>query len=488
MNPLRKIDKNYRLSSWLFLRLLALIFFAAFISLYGQLPGLVGENGILPLVELQQQLLDRFGMGAWWRLPTLFWFESSDLALQGAALAGAALALLLLLGVWQRLSLLLMVLLYLSCYHAGQTFMNFQWDTLLIETGLLAIFLVRGPSWLVLLLLHWLLFRLRFLSGLSKWLSGDPSWGGLTALNYYFETQPLPHIGSWYAHQLPAWLLQGGTALVLFSELVVPFFIFLPRRFRIFAAILTIAIQVVIIATSNHNFVNLLTILLALLLLDDRIVGRLLPRFLRQRLAPEREEPTATLSLPAFWIHTTLTVVIFSISLPAISHMVGLRTETPWLQAWQRLGSVTPLTAVGSAYHIFPTMQTERQELEIEGSIDGVVWHPYRFRYKPGPVEIPPPFNVPHQPRLDWMIWFVPPQHAEMRQWFDRFLYRLWQNEPAVTSLLAVNPFEGGEPPRYLRVHAWRYRFTTPEERQASGHWWQREYLGLFPQTPPRRP
>ena len=228
-----RIDNELRLTSWLFLKLLALIFFAAFVSLYGQIAGLVGPNGILPLGEFQDYLNQRHGSEAYWWLPTIFWLGNSDVALQGATVAGAVLSLLLLLGVMPRISLLLMTLLYLSLYQAGQIFLNFQWDYLLLETGLLAIFLVRGPSWLVLLLFHWLLFRLRFLSGISKLLSGDPSWSSLTTLNYYFETQPLPHWGSWYAHQLPEWLLQAGTALVLFSELVVPFFIFLPRRLRI---------------------------------------------------------------------------------------------------------------------------------------------------------------------------------------------------------------------------------------------------------------
>jgi hypothetical protein len=480
-----RIDNELRLTSWLFLKLLALIFFAAFVSLHGQIAGLVGPNGILPLGEFQEYLSQRYGREAWWWLPTLFWFDNSDAALQGATVAGAVLSLMLLIGVVPRLSLLLMTLLYLSLYQAGQIFLNFQWDYLLLEMGFLAIFLVRGPGWLVLLLFHWLLFRLRFLSGISKLLSGDPSWSSFTTLNYYFETQPLPHVGSWYAHHLPEWLLQAGTALVLFSELVVPFFIFLPRRFRIFAALLTMLIQSSIIATSNHNFVNLLTILLCLLLLDDRIVGWILPDALKRKISGNGEpEP---LPLVSGITQTALALLIFAISLTSAYRMIGGSVPRGLQRPMQQVVNLGPRLGIGNVYHVFPTMQTERQELQIEGSMDGVLWKPYIFRYKPGPLERAPPFIVPHQPRLDWMIWFVPPQPGNMRVWFERLLYRLWQNEPAVTALLEHNPFSD-EKPSYLRVLVYRYYFTTPQERRQSGKWWRREYLGIFPNTPPRSP
>jgi len=148
-------------------------------------------------------------------------------------------------------------------------FFNFQWDFLLLEAGFLAIFLPYGSPF-ILFLLHWVLFRLRFLSGLSKLLSGDESWANFTALKYYFETQPLPHIGAWYAHQLPEWLLRAGVGWTFFVELLVPFLMFLPRQPRLFAAWTTIVMQVLILLTSNHNFFNLLTIVLCLLLFDDR--------------------------------------------------------------------------------------------------------------------------------------------------------------------------------------------------------------------------
>ena len=202
---------DHELTGWLFVKGLALVYAAAFASLAIQIDGLAGPDGILPLQRLLDGAFAEQGTIALLRLPTLFWLNSSDAALQGAAFAGAVVALLLALGwVRRRPALIALFVLYLSLVHAGQIFMRFQWDTLLLESGFLAIFLVDAPTRLIVLLFDWLLFRLRFLSGYFKLASGDPSWRDFSALNYYFETQPLPHIGSWYAHHLwPGWLKAG---------------------------------------------------------------------------------------------------------------------------------------------------------------------------------------------------------------------------------------------------------------------------------------
>lgn len=101
-----------------------------------------------------------------------------------------------------------------------------------------------------------------------------------------------------------------------------------------------------------------------------------------------------------------------------------------WVRGW----------GLGSVYHIFPNMQTQRHELTIQGSSDGINWSDYRFRYKPNAANEVPRFIVPLHPRLDWLIWFIPPQHAGMRPWFDGFMRGLARNSPAVTGLLAHNP------------------------------------------------
>ncbi len=474
--------EGMQLTGWLFLRLLALIYAVAFLSLAGQMAGLAGPQGILPLERYLAETEATLGSPAGWlRIPSLFWFTGSgDAMLQGTAWLGALLSLALLYGRWERPLLMLLFVLYLSLYHAGQVFTNFQWDTLLLESGFLAIFLAGGPNRLLVLLFEWLLFRLRFMSGFFKLYSGDTSWAGLTTLNHYFETQPLPHAGSWYAHHLPDWLLTAGTALTLFSELIVPFFIFLPRPFRLTAAAITLLMQLLIIATSNHNFINLLTIALCLFLLDDRLLRRWLPEGLVRRV-PEGSRPPGS----AKTLGVSLAALLI---LPAsLIGFAGRLSREPLPAPLTAIYDSVRRFGIGNIYHVYPTMQTERQELIIQGSDDGQTWKRYAFKFKPGDPARRPPFNVPHQPRLDWMIWFVPTRQPVQMLWFSEFMRRLHEGSPSVTGLLAVNPF-AERPPRYLRVLAYRYRFTDAQTRARSGDWWQARYLGQFPAVPPRVP
>jgi len=479
-------DENYQLASYLFLKCLAIIYFIAFASMSVQIIGLVGENGILPFQEQLQQVWQNHNNAALWRLPNVFWVNHSDFSLQLVTWLGCALAIMLFLGIIPQLCLIALFILYLSLFHAGQIFLNFQWDTLLLESGFLAIFLHNHPSKLIIFLFHWLLFRLRFLSGISKIISGDPTWSSLTTLNFYFETQPLPHIGAWYAHQLPEWILQAGTLMALCMELIVPLFIFLPRKFRIFAAFSTIILQLIIIATSNHNFINILTIILCLFLLDDQFITRLLPSFLHSRILKQSENNQTRSFLPfKKTISSLLAILLLAISLTQIYWYVFNQTLHPPLRDIARIGH---RYGFGNVFHVFPTMQTQRYEFLIQGSYDGDKWYQYDFKYKPGPLMQAPVFNVPHQPRLDWMIWFVPPKFSKMQQWFDQFMFRLWKNEKSVTDLLRFNPFENQAAPKFLRVLVFQYHFTSFEEKEKTGHWWKAEFLGIYPNFPPRRP
>jgi uncharacterized membrane protein YphA (DoxX/SURF4 family) len=317
------------------------------------------------------------------------------------------------------------------------------------------------------------------MSGVSKLASGDPAWSNLTTLNYYFETQPLPHVGAWYFHQLPEWLLQAGVVFTFFTELIVPFFIFLPRKFRIFAATITVIMQLLIIATSNHNWINILTIALCLFVIDDRLVRKILPdSLLPGEIKQSSKSQKINYVLPVFAVLIiTSSITVFLRYVPELKIPGSIRYASAVVRSW----------GIGHDFHVFPTMQTERHELQIEGSYDGREWKAYQFKYKPGPLDQRPVFNVPHQPRLDWMIWFVPPQHPEFMYWFDRFISKLEQGSPDVLELLADNPFEQA-PPRFIRVQVFLYEFTDAEEREETGNWWKYKYLGMFPEVRPRRP
>ncbi|GAB6051282.1 lipase maturation factor family protein [Magnetospira thiophila] len=468
-----EVPDDYRIVTALFLKGLALIYAIAFGSLAVQIVGLAGSEGMFPIAEQLVNAENALGAARYRLVPSVFWLDHSDTALLAAAWGGVALSIPLLFGLWPRSCLIVQFALYLSLQQAGTIFLHFQWNYLILEAGFLAIFLAHGGSRLVIWMMRWLLFRLRFLSGISKIISGDPSWIGLTALSSYFETQPLPHIGAWYAHHLPPWLLQAGTLATLIIEIAVPFLFIAPRRWRMVGAALTILMQVLIIATSNHNFINLLTILLCLFLFDDSALRRLIPSWtapLGRAIAGKGHR----------LIFGPLAALILLVSgLQAASMITGWRAQG-------LLGSLVEQAnalRLGSVYHVFPTMNRERLEVVIEWSGDGTTWQPLAFNYRPGDPAHPPGFVMPHQPRLDWLIWFLPPQSPVFMVAYWRFLEALLDGSPAVLNLLPEGTFAEG-PPRYLRASLWHYRFTTAEERARTGDWWVMEWRAPFPPWP----
>ena len=468
---------KYILTSALFLRLLALIYFIAFYSLAIQVRGLIGEDGILPYALALERYQDLLGFDAFWIAPSLFWFIHDDFVLVAACVLGCIYASLLFFNIYARTSLLVMFVLYLSLAHAAQVFLNFQWDTLLLEAGFLAIFLA-SPSKYIVWLYRWLIFRLRFLSGISKIISADPSWASLTAVVYYFEVQPLPNWVSWYAHQLPEWVLMSGSALTLFIEIVIPFMMLMPRRYRFFAAWATIGIQLLIMLTSNHNWINLLTIALCLFLFDDQAVSRIIPARLQSWLTGHSMATTSPGRMQVFSV-ALVALIIVPVSLLQIFEQVSGNRFQGMIGQYAKQVAAFHLV---HPYHVFPTMPVKREELVISGSNDGEHWQEYIFKYKPGDPSRRPPVVIPHQPRLDWMMWFVP-LHPDFMLWFENFLDALLVNSPEVTALLETNPFPDA-PPKIIKIDLYEYTFTDETTRNASGQWWSRKHLGTFPPLP----
>ncbi len=468
-------ENSYRLISALFLRLLAIIYFIAFYTMTFQITGLAGDDGILPLSPWLDTLLIELGWSAFVEFPMLFWFNQSNEFMTFVAWAGCFFSVLLLFNIIPRLNLILLFIFYLSLVKAGQTFMNFQWDGLLLEAGFLAIFL-RPDSRIMVFLFRWLLFRLRFMSGISKLAMGDPSWLGMTAMLFYFETQPLPHVGAWYFHNLPQNLLIAATVMVLIIEIVVPFMMFLPRKYRFIAAWITLALQFLILLSSNHNWFNFLTIALCLFLFDDKAIKRVMPAGMQQWLFDSwsirlRKSQTAFSSRAK----TSLAIVLV---LAGSLNILRLAFNRDIARFPDQMLYVLQQWHIVNSYHVFPTMTTRQIELKIEGSIDGVQWHEYKFKYRPDKLDQRPVIVLPHHPRLDWMMWFVP-FHPRFLPWFDSFLMALQDNSADVTALLKTNPFKD-RPPNFIRVRAWHYEFTNAAERRETGNWWKRTYLGPF--------
>jgi predicted DCC family thiol-disulfide oxidoreductase YuxK len=451
---------------WLFLRLLAAIYLITFTSLAVQITGLIGARGILPVGGYLAAVSRTLGMRGYWSMPTIFWLAHGDRFLQAAAIAGAAVALLLLLGTlkggWERLLLICLYILYLSFSTAGQDFLSFQWDSLLLETGFLAIFL--GNSRFVILLFRWLLFRLMFLSGVVKLTSHDPVWRDFTAIAFHYMTQPLPTPLAWYMYQLPVGFQRFSTAATLFIELAIPFLFFAPRPWRFAGAALALFLQVLIFLTGNYTFFNLLTISLGVFLLDDRALQKL---HLKARAAR-----TSTI---AVW---AVAVVVLVLSVSEIDQ--GFFEASP--DADSALVRIAGPFQIANTYGLFASMTTTRPEIAIQGSNDGVTWLDYEFPYKPGDLRQPPHWVAPYQPRLDWQMWFAALSDYRASPWFTNLMVRLLQGSPDVLALFKKNPFPNA-PPKYIRAQLFQYSFTDFATRRATGDWWKREPQGLyFPQ------
>ena len=456
---------SYEIATRWFLACLGFIYLIAFASLGVQITGLVGTRGILPASRFLAAVRESYGPEAWLRVPTIFWLTASDVSLKLVCIAGAVVSLAIILGFARRLALAMAFVLYLSLVSVGQTFLSFQWDFLLLESGFLAIFLT--PEFPRVWLCRWLLFRLMFLSGTAKLLSGDPSWRNLIALQYHYETQPLPTPFAWYFHQLPADFQKASVVFMFFVELVVPFLMFGPRRIRFFAGTMTIALETLIFITGNYSFFNLLAVALCLSLYDDA----LLRRFTRPR--PCRLRPQATI------FQRATTAALFSfIMLASCSELMEVFSGTMPRPAANLLSWIAPFGVVNT-YGLFAVMTTSRPEIVVEGSNDGQTWLEYGFKYKPGDLKRAPVWVQPHQPRLDWQMWFAALSSYQAQPWFVNFIVRLLEGSPDVLALLAKNPFPSG-PPQYVRAQVYDYKFTDIAERRTTGNWWRRELKGQY--------
>ncbi|XP_028306102.1 lipase maturation factor 2-like isoform X2 [Gouania willdenowi] len=568
----------------LFLWCMAAIYMVAFVSLYVQIPGLYGNEGLLP-ARLQLRYGGRSLTEQLRSSPTLLWLGphlslDTQASMELLCLLGALLSLAALLVEALRDSLVFLCLWvsYLSMYQVGQVFLYFQWDSLLLETGFLTVLvapltLVRGSRgirehdsmtfWLV----RWLLFRLMFVSGAVKLTSRCPTWWGLTALTYHYETQCIPTPLAWFAHQLPVWWHKLSVVATFVIEIAAPFLFFSPlRRLRLGAFYLQVLLQTLIILSGNYNFFNLLTLTLCLSLLDNQHVN-----FWLRKRDDNRERKEAGSSERWSWICYLLELVVWSLiifgtivlfDLQFDPHKNGVSSRTAftfhhfnqflkavtipciWMGVlsliWEMITSIfrcacvsgfltrfwgmfqwsvfavaatfmftislVPLSYVEHDSHVrlWPAVRQTydlvdrfqlvnsyglfrrmtgvggRPEVVLEGSYDGVTWKEIEFMYKPGNVSAPPAVVTPHQPRLDWQMWFAALGAHTQAPWFTSLVYRLLQGKADVIELIQTDvsqyPFHQ-QPPTYVRAHRYRYWFT---ERKPDGshqaRWWRRVY------------
>ena len=490
-----------------FLSALGLTYLIAFISLWTQIDGLVGTKGIIPFEFYLANAKAQIGLRAVSVLPTLCWISSSNSFLHFLCGGGVVLSVLLIVRVAPAISAALLFVFYLSLAVAGQNFLSFQWDILLLETGFLAIFFAPWQLWpkenpgsaipatavssVALFLLKFLLFKLMFMSGVVKLTSGDNCWGwvdhsfhwnALTALDYHYWTQPLPTVFAWFADKHPEWFKEFSVGFCLFVEIIVPFFIWAPRRVRLTAAGLLIFLQIAIAITGNYCFFNLLTIVLCLLLVDDASVAAVVGRGSRASavsasLCDARTfRPAKRLQIANF---AAIVALVITMPLNAWHICSAFQPQADFQQPIRFLYENLQPFYIANGYGLFRVMTKERPEIQVEGSADGIDWIAYEFKWKPGDVNRAPRWCAPHQPRLDWQMWFAALGGPRQEEWFGNFVVRLLENEPSVTRLLARNPFPN-KPPKYVRAVLFKYQFTTSEEHRTTGAWWKRREIGEF--------
>jgi len=464
------LPPSYAVSSWLFLRALGLIYLIAFVSFWVQGAGLIGDSGILPAGPFFARVSEVLGPGAFWQFPSFLWWDASGTALNVWCALGVIAALALTLDCAPAPCLIFLWANYLSLTVAGQVFYQFQWDILLLEAGFLAIFLApwklytpwksaESPPRLAHFLLLWLLFRLMFASAVVKLSSGDPAWADGSALGYHYFTQPLPTPLAWHAQQLPPafqWLSVKG---MFFIELALPFFLFLPRRLRLAAAFALAALQALIALTGNYGFFNLLTLALCLLAVDDAVFGDRRPKIGDRRFLP-------------CWLLWPAAAAIFLLSLVPLAR--AFRPEKVWMESLH--DRIAPFRTI-NGYGLFAVMTRERPEIIVQGSMDGLAWKTYSFRFKPGDIRRAPPWAAPYMPRLDWQMWFAALGRVENNPWFVSFLQRLLEASPPVLDLLEEDPFDG-QRPRFVRAQLDQYTFTTSGDK--TENWWNAEPAGVY--------
>ncbi|MEU3656051.1 lipase maturation factor family protein [Streptomyces sp. NPDC032161] len=454
---------GYWLSRLIFQRALAGVYLFAFLAAALQFRALIGERGMLPVPDFLRRT-------DWRDAPGLFRLHYSDRFFACVAWTGCALAVALLAGadsyvpLWAATALwALPWALYLSIVQVGQTWYGFGWESLLLETGFLAVFLGNAhtaPPVLVLWLLRWVLFRVEFGAGLIK-IRGDECWRRLTCLYYHHETQPMPGPLSWFFHRLPKPVHRIEVAANHVTQLLVPVFLFTPQPVASVAAGLMIVTQLWLVVSGNFAWLNWLTITLALPAVDWSLFA---------------EPPTQ--SAPALWyeiVVIAVTALVLFLSYRPARNLVSRR------QVMNR--SFDPLHLVNT-YGAFGSISRVRLEVVVEGTDEevldeGTVWREYGFSGKPGdPRRLPRQF-APYHLRLDWLMWFAALSPAYAGPWFGPFVERLLENDRDTLRLLHHNPFPDA-PPTHVRARLYRYRYTTWRELRATGRWWHRTFVRDF--------
>jgi hypothetical protein len=398
---------------------------------------------------------------------------------------------------------------------------SFGWEIQILETTLIAAAMAhpwdprplaaRPPTTTAIVLMRWLIFRIMIGAGLIK-LHGDACWRDLTCLDWHFETQPIPNPLSPLFHHAPHWVHAFGVVFNHIVELVMPWFVFGPRRLRLVAGCLMFAFQGTLVLSGNLAFLNWLTLVPILACFDDDFLLALMPRrpraWVKARLSPVPQRSGKDLAIaigagvvvmvlwtPIFGsLGAAAQVVLGAFVLAATIHFwrgdlqqmaVGLFAALVIVKSWPVVDNLTSKhqamntnydrLAIVNTYGAFGSVGDVRHELVIEGSMDGETWKAYELPCKPGPLDRRPCILGPYHRRLDWLIWFSAMYDEPQDPWIVHLVWKLLDGDTTVRELLAVDPFDG-KPPKWVRIRRFVYHLAP----YGAPTWWTRDSEQLW--------
>ncbi|XP_071961241.1 lipase maturation factor 1-like isoform X1 [Antedon mediterranea] len=373
---------------------------------------------------------------------------------------------------------------------------NDGWESQLLECGFLAIFMCplftlkqvprNTPTPVVTLFgFRWLIFRIMIGAGLIK-IRGDQCWRDLTCMNYHYETQPVPNPISYYLHQCPTWMHQFETASNHFIELVVPWLLIIPwKPTLMIGGTIQILFQIVLITSGNLSFLNWLTILPCICFFDDTFFAKFFANnpkgakaYVKQIQTESNERHVHQGQYIRSVLHIALAALITYLSIPVVKNLLSQR------QAMNT--SFDPLRIVNT-YGAFGSVTKERTEVIFLGTSSlnptdpKAEWLEYEFKCKPGNVTRAPCLISPYHYRLDWLLWFAAFQSYQQNNWLVHLAGKLLANDEATMTLIDHNPFKHQDPPQFIKVEHYGYKYTQVGSKEAkNGAWWTRKYIGNY--------
>jgi hypothetical protein len=516
---------------------LALISATAFLIALTQNKQLIGDRGLLPLRIYLNQVAQAHGDSWTERIraaPTLLWvaepWEKVNPLLDAIAVAGLTISIAMLYsGAANMVAIACLWVLYHSLVAVGQTWYGFGWESQLLETLFLAIWSVPLFSWTriprnfatpwgVVLGNRWLIFRIMLGAGLIK-IRGDPCWRDLTCMNYFYETQPVPNPITYFAHQTPEIIHRLETLANHFVELVGPWLMLIPsRNFSIFAGSVQIIFQFSIILTGNLSFLNWLTTIPCVFFFDDHFFQRFFDSNTVRLVLQEVEEGNTKItdnSAPVnegeliraakneslakrtirtvdpnifeksgkiSWtglirsvVNASVFLLLAKLSVPVVLNLASKN---------QAMNTSFDALQLVNTYGAFGSVTKERTEVVIVGTKSSnphdpsAVWLEYEFYCKPGDIYRRPCLISPFHYRLDWLMWFAAFQSYHYNPWLLHFMGKLLTTPEDVHGLIAFNPFQNKELPKFVKAQHYSYQFTSIGDEDAkSGRWWRRQYI-----------